>query len=296
MGEMILDYFNLLAESRVHAREDGLEHAVDDSHHLMVITFDGHLEIQTGVFGEMAMCVAVLSAEDWTNLKHAPKVGADSQLLRQLRALRQEGIAVEIVDLEDLGAGLGRGWLEFGRVDFHEAFGLQPGTPNAADEGLHTEDSLCGRGAEKCQAVGDADAIRCERLPDRGAALGVVDELGAIDGVDIYGQCIRGRHNHVYPLNQNLHITHSASADGLSRCLENTLNVHEALREQVLSPSNHPLGNESISREKHPLECLDLLAQDDKGKFGAHVAHMVKARGEGNPGPSLARDIVQHLG
>ena len=64
---------------------------------------------------------ALLRAEDGPDLEDLAQVGHERHLLVQLRRLREVGEAVEVAEPEDVGAALGGGGDELGRVDLDEA-------------------------------------------------------------------------------------------------------------------------------------------------------------------------------
>jgi hypothetical protein len=88
------------------------------------------------------------------NLVNPLHVSSDTHLLGQLRALRQERLALEIVDLEHAGTGFRGGSLELGRVDLDEAERVEVRSEEVGHGGLETEDGLVGG----CLAVGVADS------------------------------------------------------------------------------------------------------------------------------------------
>lgn len=88
------------------------------------------------------------------NLVNPLHISSDTHLLGQLRALRQERLALEIVDLEHAGTGFRGGSLELGRVDLDEAERVEVRSEEVGHGGLETEDGLVGG----CLAVGVADS------------------------------------------------------------------------------------------------------------------------------------------
>ena len=76
------------------------------------------------------------------DLKDTLHVRRDAHLLRELRALREERRAPEVVDLEDRCTGLGRRSLHLRRVDLDEAFFGEVRPEKLAHSSLNAEDGL----------------------------------------------------------------------------------------------------------------------------------------------------------
>ena len=75
--------------------------------HVAVVLDEAELDVERAVLREVAHRVVRLGAEHRADLVD-PLEDPDQLLLVELRALREVGRAAEVVDLEDVGAGLGR--------------------------------------------------------------------------------------------------------------------------------------------------------------------------------------------
>ncbi len=91
---------------------------------------EAELGVEGDVLSEVAHGVVRLGAEDRADLVDALE-DAHHLLLVELRALRQEGRATEVVDLEDVGPGLGGGLHELRCLDLGVA-GAVEGRPEAS--------------------------------------------------------------------------------------------------------------------------------------------------------------------
>ena len=215
MWETGLDDLDLLAVLAVNALEDLLHQAVNDVHGLVIVLVDGHLQVHTGVLGQVTMGVAVLGTEDGADLKDTAEVGRDAHLLGQLGTLCEEGVSAKVVDLEDLSTRLGSSGLQLGSMDLDEALVFEVSAEDAADTGVDAEDGLSSGRAEVGNAVGDADSCRGQGL--HLVCLSV--HLDVINRVDIDGKMLVKGDDEVHALDQDLHIVNRASLDGLGGLL-----------------------------------------------------------------------------
>mmetsp|Transcript_23133 Transcript_23133/g.59104 ORF Transcript_23133/g.59104 Transcript_23133/m.59104 type:complete len:476 (-) Transcript_23133:597-2024(-) len=148
-----LDHRQLLGVRGGQAVKDGLEQALDDVQHLVVVLVDGHLKVQAHELAQVAVRPGLLRAEHGPDLKHALAVGRDGHLLVQLRRLRQARGLPHVVELEHGGAALAGARDELGRVDLDEVLGQQVGAEDLAHRALHAEDGLVGGRAQVQEAV-----------------------------------------------------------------------------------------------------------------------------------------------
>ncbi len=96
-----------------------------------VVVDKAQLDVEADVFAEVADGVVGLGAEDGADFEDAFE-DADHDLFVELGALGQVGRAAEVVDGEDVGAALGGGGDELGRLDLGKALAGE-----IAAEGAH---------------------------------------------------------------------------------------------------------------------------------------------------------------
>ena len=96
------------------------DHVAQARHHLAVVLDEAELDVERDVLREVAHGVVRLGAEHRPDLVDALE-DADQLLLVELRALGEVRRPAEVVDLEDVGAALGRRLDELGGVDLGEA-------------------------------------------------------------------------------------------------------------------------------------------------------------------------------
>ena len=106
--------------------EDVGEQVAQDAHDGEVVVDKAQLDVEADVFAEVADGVVGFGAEDGADLEDAFE-DADHDLLVELGALRQVGGAAEVVDGEDVGAALGGGGDELGRLDLGKALAGRDG-------------------------------------------------------------------------------------------------------------------------------------------------------------------------
>lgn len=62
--ELTLDDIDLISVLLLESSEDGLEHAIDRLHSLVVVLLERHLEIESHELGQVSVSVGVFSTED----------------------------------------------------------------------------------------------------------------------------------------------------------------------------------------------------------------------------------------
>ena len=159
-----MDITHLLPVVVLNTLEDEQEHLVDHVHDLVVVVLESHLEIETGELGQVPVGVGVLSPEYRANLVHPLHISGDGHLLGQLRGLRQEGWATEVVDLKHGGTGLCGSGLKFGGLDLGEALGIEEGPEEVGDTGADAENGMGDRGTEVDNSVGETGGLADTRI------------------------------------------------------------------------------------------------------------------------------------
>src|ERR1700753_3730853 len=85
----------------------------------------GHFQIQTSVFCQVTMCVAVLGAENCTDFVNSTKIAGDTHLLRQLWTLRKESLPSKIIYFENASTRLRSSTLELWSVNLDKSLCLK---------------------------------------------------------------------------------------------------------------------------------------------------------------------------
>ena len=101
-----------------------LEKACLHGHDVPEILNIAHLEIQPGIFIQVALRVMLLRPEHRSNLHHTVK-HADHHLLVKLRALSQHGGPGEVFQFKDIRASLRPSGPDLRRVDLRETLTIQ---------------------------------------------------------------------------------------------------------------------------------------------------------------------------
>ena len=153
-------------------------------HDLLAGVHVGELQIKAGEFGRVLVGVGLLGAENGTCLKDALQPGRHRHLLVELRRLRQIRLGVKVLDLKHLGAGLGGGGDQLGRVDFHELPLQQEFAQGGGQRGLEAEHELVLLAAQVDPAVVHARVdvaviLNGQRLGDGFDAQGVREHFHA---------------------------------------------------------------------------------------------------------------------
>jgi hypothetical protein len=137
--------------------EHAAQHAGQLGHHVEVIGDEAELDVEAGVLVDVPGGVVRFGPEHRTDLVH-PLEHADHDLLVKLGALRQVRRAAEVVDREHVGAALGRGLDQLGRLDLDEALGVERGAKPAHRGGADPEDRAALR-----EAVGHHGVVEQRR-------------------------------------------------------------------------------------------------------------------------------------
>ena len=85
-----------------------------------VVILELHLHIETCEFAEMAICVGVLCAEYWSDLKDSLEVSTKSHLLVELRTLCKASVLLEVLELEHIRTAFRSTSDKFRCVDFNK--------------------------------------------------------------------------------------------------------------------------------------------------------------------------------
>ena len=105
----------------VELLEDEQHEVLEDTHDLVVMLLELHLEIETCELGQVTSRVRVLSAEDRANLHNLLEARSDQHLLVELWRLGKVGLAVEVLQLEDVGTSFRSGAQDLGSLNKCEA-------------------------------------------------------------------------------------------------------------------------------------------------------------------------------
>jgi len=123
----------------------------------------------------VAVGVAVLGAEDGTDLEDLKEVRGDGHLLVELGALGEAALTTEVVELEDVGTTLGETGDDLGGVDLDEVLVDEVLAEVLADLGLEAEDGVVGEGAEVNPTV-----VETGLLENADIAVVTLDLLGQV--------------------------------------------------------------------------------------------------------------------
>ena len=164
----LMEITHLLPVVRLNSLEDEQEHLVDHVHDLVVVVLESHLEIETGELGQVPVGVGVLSPKHGADLVHSLHIGGDSHLFGQLRRLRQERRAAEVVDLEHGRTGLSGNRLESRRLDLGETMGIEEGSEKVGGAGASTENRVGDWGAEVDDVICKVCCLPDARVADIG--------------------------------------------------------------------------------------------------------------------------------
>ena len=104
----------------VHGRDHAGHHVAQAGDHLAVVLDEAELDVEADVLRQVPDRVVRLGPEHRPDLVD-PLEDPDQHLLVELRALGEVRRPAEVVDLEDVGAALGRRLHELGRADLGEA-------------------------------------------------------------------------------------------------------------------------------------------------------------------------------
>jgi hypothetical protein len=105
VGNLQLQPLGSIASTCGNGRSHGGDHVAEHRHHVMVICDEAEFSVQACVLSQVPRRVVRLCAEDRASLID-PLEDPDHGLLIELRRLREVGGLAEIVDREDVRAGL----------------------------------------------------------------------------------------------------------------------------------------------------------------------------------------------
>ena len=105
---------------RLQMFDDAADDPGQDRHHVPMVADEAHLRVQADVLVDVAHRIVRLGPEDRSHLEHALE-NAHHDLLVELRALRQIGLAVEVLHPKDVGPALGGRLHQLRRLDLGEA-------------------------------------------------------------------------------------------------------------------------------------------------------------------------------
>ena len=263
------DQVGLAAVAGAQAVEDVQHELLEETDNLMVVLLEGHLHIETGELGKVAGCVGVLGAEDGTNLHDTLETGGDEHLLVELGRLCEEGLGVEVLDLEDTGTTLGGRAEETRRVDTDELPGAEELLEEVDDTVLDGEDGGVVLAAEVDHAVVESGVEG-----DNGPAvlLGLVVLAFFRDGPlcvgDLHGQLRIGLGNDVQLLDVQLEVLDRCALDQLLRLLDKTVYEDNTLVGDLASKLDH-LPAERLALGDNGLDGVETLPEGDEGELGA---------------------------
>ena len=150
------DLLQLLAIGLLHLAQRVGQQLGLQRHHVLIALDEAELQVKAGELGGVLAGEALLRAEDRADLEDALKAGGHGHLLVELRALCKVGVAVEVLDLEHVRAGLGGRADQLRRVDLQEVSAQQILAHRAHKHGLDLEEQLILFGAQVDPAVVDA--------------------------------------------------------------------------------------------------------------------------------------------
>mmetsp|Transcript_27721 Transcript_27721/g.59673 ORF Transcript_27721/g.59673 Transcript_27721/m.59673 type:complete len:326 (-) Transcript_27721:921-1898(-) len=152
-GELAAHGLDLRGAAGVKAVEDGEEELLEYVEHLVVVVFEGHLEVEADELGHVSVGEGLLRPEDRADLEDPVHVCHKRHLLVQLRRLREVGVATEIAEPEHVCAALGGRGDHLGGVDLGEAEIEQVLAEERARGGLHPHHPLVRGSAQVDHAI-----------------------------------------------------------------------------------------------------------------------------------------------
>lgn len=268
-GVLLSNGSNVVSVSLGELREDEDEQLGQHVNDLIVVLLEGHLHIETNELGHVSVSVGVLGSEDGSNLKHSLKVTRHEHLLVQLGRLGQEGITLEVVELENVSSTLGGGSNHLGSVDLNEALGHEELSEQLANTVLDTENGLVGLGSE-INASGIKTGIEVDNLQLESLGLG----LRSRSVLNQNGGLLGSLGNDKELVDGNLDILNGGGLDGLGRLDNGTLDQHNGLERDGAGKLDHLLGNGVSVDGQQTLDVGRLLSE-------RHKAHLVTLKSGG---------------
>ena len=119
-GEGLLDDCQFLLVVLVDPGKDVVEHLAEEVHQFKVAVINGHFHVESGELAEMAMRPRLFCSEDRPDFEDALEIGHHAHLLVELGRLRQTGIPVKVLELENVGASLRTPSNQLRSVDLRE--------------------------------------------------------------------------------------------------------------------------------------------------------------------------------
>lgn len=271
---LLVDDGQLLRVALREVVEDVDEQVREDLKHLVVVRLDGHLEVEAHELAHVAVGVRVLGAEDGADLVHAFEARDGARhLLVQLRALRERGILVKVLEREAVGTALGRASNKLGRVDLDEAARVEELAEELADGGLRAHDGLVGGRAQVERAVVEA---RVEADVDVSRALGLEQRVGARGVLDLERQVRQRLADNEELLHAELDVRLRGAQHGARRHRER----HERLDDRLLGDRGRELDHlarHGVALLQHGLDRRRLLAQHDERDLGLGAHRLQEA-------------------
>ncbi len=147
------DALDILAVLLLDSAENVCEHLFLESHYVMEGLNVRELKVEGGELGSMLVGVRLFCTEAGSTLEYSLETRCHSHLLIELRRLRKICVAVEVVELEDLGARLGSGTDDLGEMKLGELILKEVVTKSSGDLALNVEDEGIALGTEVNPAV-----------------------------------------------------------------------------------------------------------------------------------------------
>ena len=125
-GSVEVEQLELARPELLHRPDHAGEQVAEHGHHGEVVVDEPELDVERHVLRQVADRVVRFGAEHRADLVH-PLEHAHHHLLVELRALREVAGPAEVVDAEDVRAGLGGGRDDLRRLDLDEAGRVERG-------------------------------------------------------------------------------------------------------------------------------------------------------------------------
>mmetsp|Transcript_12883 Transcript_12883/g.32660 ORF Transcript_12883/g.32660 Transcript_12883/m.32660 type:complete len:282 (-) Transcript_12883:620-1465(-) len=139
---LLVDSLQFKLTSLIQPIEYRSKHCINEFQDLIVMVTEGHFDVESHKFAQMAMRVAVLGPEDGSDREDAVKIGANRHLLVELRRLRQTRGAPKIIQGEHVGPSFGCPADQLGGLNFCKVVLLQKCPEEMANRGLNQKNAL----------------------------------------------------------------------------------------------------------------------------------------------------------